>query len=139
MVISSNPNFPRCSPPVFPYGPDFATFPVRSFPQSPEASPRLPIILATFSQNIPRFLHFSLGFSNFSHTFTIFSMVPPWFPMVPRGSTGLCRQVDGVFAGWTASNVVASSEQIADLSWEIWQAHSVAPKAGMGWDGNAIC
>lgn len=37
-------------------------------------------------------------------------------------------EVDGVFAGWTASNVVASSEQIADLSWEIWQAHSVAPK-----------
>jgi len=37
-------------------------------------------------------------------------------------------EVDGVFAGWTASNVVATAEQIADLSWEIWQAHSLAPK-----------
>eukprot|EP00438_Fugacium_kawagutii_P029155 Skav216174 [mRNA] locus=scaffold2249:58985:67689:+ [translate_table: standard] len=37
-------------------------------------------------------------------------------------------QVDGVFAGWTASNVVATAEQVADLSWEIWQQHSIAPK-----------
>jgi len=38
-------------------------------------------------------------------------------------------QVDGVFAGWTASNVVATSAQIADLAWEIWgPPSSVAPK-----------
>ncbi|CAE7186752.1 unnamed protein product [Symbiodinium pilosum] len=38
-------------------------------------------------------------------------------------------EVDGVFAGWTASNVVATSAQIADLAWEIWgPPSSVAPK-----------
>lgn len=37
-------------------------------------------------------------------------------------------QVEGVFAGWTASNVVATSADIADLSWEIWAEHSIAPQ-----------
>ncbi|CAJ1353202.1 unnamed protein product, partial [Effrenium voratum] len=37
--------------------------------------------------------------------------------------------VDGVFAGWTASNVVATAQQIADLSWELWgPSASIAPK-----------
>lgn len=38
-------------------------------------------------------------------------------------------QVEGIFAGWTASNVVATPAQIADLTWEIWgPPSSVAPK-----------
>eukprot|EP00913_Durusdinium_trenchii_P016551 g15556.t1 len=37
--------------------------------------------------------------------------------------------VEGVFAGWTASNVVATAAHIADLSWEIWKEHSLAPEA----------
>ncbi|CAK9019402.1 unnamed protein product [Durusdinium trenchii] len=38
-------------------------------------------------------------------------------------------EVEGVFAGWTASNVVATAAHIADLSWEIWKEHSLAPEA----------
>eukprot|EP00931_Biecheleriopsis_adriatica_P121813 TRINITY_DN9687_c0_g1_i1.p1 TRINITY_DN9687_c0_g1~~TRINITY_DN9687_c0_g1_i1.p1 ORF type:complete len:442 (-),score=86.60 TRINITY_DN9687_c0_g1_i1:21-1346(-) len=37
--------------------------------------------------------------------------------------------VDGVFAGWTASNVVASASAVANLTWEIWgPPQGVAPK-----------
>lgn len=38
-----------------------------------------------------------------------------------------------MFAGWTASNVVATAAHIADLSWEIWKEHSLAPEVG-GWE-----
>mmetsp|Transcript_49442 Transcript_49442/g.115611 ORF Transcript_49442/g.115611 Transcript_49442/m.115611 type:complete len:445 (+) Transcript_49442:70-1404(+) len=38
--------------------------------------------------------------------------------------------VDGVFAGWTASNIIATPETIADMAWEIYGPEpSVAPKA----------
>ena len=51
-------------------------------------------------------------------------------PKNHAGCQGSDRQVDGVFAGWTASNVVATAQQIADLSWELWgPSASIAPKA----------
>mmetsp|Transcript_16344 Transcript_16344/g.28656 ORF Transcript_16344/g.28656 Transcript_16344/m.28656 type:complete len:438 (+) Transcript_16344:53-1366(+) len=38
-------------------------------------------------------------------------------------------EVKGVFAGWTASNLVADAAAVADLTWEIWgPTSSVAPK-----------
>jgi CubicO group peptidase (beta-lactamase class C family) len=36
--------------------------------------------------------------------------------------------VKGVFAGWTASNVVASAAAMANMTWEIYRAYSLAPK-----------
>lgn len=36
--------------------------------------------------------------------------------------------VKGVFAGWTASNVVSSAMAMANLTWEIYSAHTLAPK-----------
>jgi CubicO group peptidase (beta-lactamase class C family) len=36
--------------------------------------------------------------------------------------------VKGVFAGWTASNLVASAAAMANLTWEIYGAYSLAPK-----------
>mmetsp|Transcript_112484 Transcript_112484/g.216681 ORF Transcript_112484/g.216681 Transcript_112484/m.216681 type:complete len:510 (-) Transcript_112484:71-1600(-) len=37
-------------------------------------------------------------------------------------------QVKGVFAGWTASNLVTSASAMANMTWEIYAAHSFAPK-----------
>jgi len=36
--------------------------------------------------------------------------------------------VKGVFAGWTASNLVASAAAMANMTWEIYSAYSFAPK-----------
>lgn len=36
--------------------------------------------------------------------------------------------VKGVFSGWTASNIVASAAAMANLTWEIYAVHSLAPK-----------
>lgn len=36
--------------------------------------------------------------------------------------------VKGVFAGWTASNAVASAAAMANMTWEIYSAYSFAPK-----------
>lgn len=36
--------------------------------------------------------------------------------------------VKGVFAGWTASNLVTSAPAMANLTWEIYAAHTFAPK-----------
>jgi CubicO group peptidase (beta-lactamase class C family) len=36
--------------------------------------------------------------------------------------------VKGVFAGWTASNIVASAAAMANMTWEIYAAHTLAPK-----------
>jgi CubicO group peptidase (beta-lactamase class C family) len=37
--------------------------------------------------------------------------------------------VKGVFAGWTASNIVATPSAMANLTWEIYSTNSLAPKA----------
>jgi len=34
----------------------------------------------------------------------------------------------GVFSGWTASNMVASPSAVADLTWEIYREHYMAPQ-----------
>lgn len=36
--------------------------------------------------------------------------------------------IKGVFAGWTASNIVASAMAVANMTWEIYAAYSFAPK-----------
>jgi CubicO group peptidase (beta-lactamase class C family) len=36
--------------------------------------------------------------------------------------------VKGVFAGWTASNIVSTPSAMANLTWEIYSAYSLAPK-----------
>jgi CubicO group peptidase (beta-lactamase class C family) len=49
---------------------------------------------------------------------------------MPRGSYNDHDNGDvkGVFAGWTASNIVASASAMANLTWEIYEAHTLAPK-----------
>lgn len=48
----------------------------------------------------------------------------------PKGQTANHDNaaVKGVFAGWTASNLVADAAAVADLTWEIWGSSTVAPK-----------
>ena len=88
IVISSNPNFPRCSPPLFPYCPDFATFPSIFLKFCQTFSPKswnFSMFAHHFINILPRtsqdFFIFPLGF-------LIFPIFSPFFPPFPRGSPG---------------------------------------------------